>query len=111
MSSDGSTPWLSEIGFITSASGRRAAGIQREGGPGRRASFCWRYQFMLHDHVRCHRRVETDFENFKVNAKGTLEKVEGRGLVITQILLRPTLTIKDAGAFARQSGLRLSSTA
>jgi peroxiredoxin-like protein len=44
-----------------------------------------------------------DFENFKVNAKGTLEKVEGRGLVITQIILSPTVTIKDAAAFARAS--------
>ncbi len=42
-----------------------------------------------------------DFENFKINAKGTLEKVDGRGLMITQVVLRPTLTIKDAAAFDR----------
>lgn len=44
-----------------------------------------------------------DFENFKINAKGTLEKIEGKGLMITEVVLHPTLTIKDAGAQARAS--------
>ena len=42
-----------------------------------------------------------DFATFKINAKGTLEKVEGEGLMITEIVLRPMLAIKDASAFAR----------
>jgi len=42
-----------------------------------------------------------DFENLKINAKGTLEKVEGKGLMITEVVLHPTLTIKDASAEAR----------
>ena len=42
-----------------------------------------------------------DFESLKIAAEGTLEKVAGAGLMITQIVLRPTLTIKDAGAFER----------
>ena len=39
-----------------------------------------------------------DFENFKINAQGTLEKIEGQGLMITEVVLRPTLTIKNADA-------------
>jgi len=42
-----------------------------------------------------------DFENFNVNATGTLEKVEGRGLMITEITLRPKLTVKNAEALPR----------
>jgi len=44
-----------------------------------------------------------EFENFKINAKGTLEKIEGKGLMITEVVLHPTLTIKDAGAQGRAS--------
>ena len=42
-----------------------------------------------------------EFEKFQINAQGQLENVEGQGLMITQVVLRPTLTIKDAGALAR----------
>jgi peroxiredoxin-like protein len=44
-----------------------------------------------------------DFENFKINARGTLEKIEGQGLMITEVVLRPTLTIKNADARDRAS--------
>src|SRR6185369_16188786 len=44
-----------------------------------------------------------DFVNFKTTADGTLEKVEGQGLMITEIVLRPLLTIKDARDLARAS--------
>src|SRR5207244_11958513 len=36
-----------------------------------------------------------DFVNFKTAADGTLEKIEVQGLMITEIVLRPILTIKD----------------
>jgi len=42
-----------------------------------------------------------DFVNFKTAASGTLEKIEGQGLMITEIVLRPILTIKDARDTAR----------
>jgi peroxiredoxin-like protein len=42
-----------------------------------------------------------DFESFKTTAKGTLEKIEGRGMMITEIVLHPTLTIRDQADFAR----------
>jgi peroxiredoxin-like protein len=42
-----------------------------------------------------------DFVSFKTTADGTLEKVEGQGLMITEIVLRPLLTIKDARDMAR----------
>jgi peroxiredoxin-like protein len=42
-----------------------------------------------------------DFESLKISADGTLEKVEGVGFMITQIVLRPALTVNDAGATAR----------
>ena len=44
-----------------------------------------------------------DFVNFKTSADGTLEKVEGQGLMITEIVLRPLLTIKNAQDMARAS--------
>ena len=44
-----------------------------------------------------------DFVNFKTTADGTLEKIEGQGLMITEIVLRPLLTIKDARDMARAS--------
>ena len=44
-----------------------------------------------------------DFVNFKTTADGTLEKVEGQGLMITEIVLRPLLTINDARDIARAS--------
>ena len=42
-----------------------------------------------------------DFVNFKTTADGTLEKIEGQGLMITEIVLRPLLTIRDARDLAR----------
>ena len=42
-----------------------------------------------------------DFVTFKAVAQGTLEKIDGQGLMITEIVLRPTLTIKDARDTAR----------
>jgi len=44
-----------------------------------------------------------DFVNFRTAANGTLEKVEGQGLMITEIVLRPLLTITDARDMARAS--------
>src|SRR2546430_15253802 len=44
-----------------------------------------------------------DFVNFKTTADGTLEKVEGQGLMITEIVLRPLLTIKNVPDMARAS--------
>jgi peroxiredoxin-like protein len=37
-----------------------------------------------------------DFVSFKAAARGKLEKSEGRGLMITEIVLRPQLTIADS---------------
>src|SRR5215831_732919 len=42
-----------------------------------------------------------DFTSFKTSAKGTLEKTEGRGLMITEIVLHPVLTIRNGDDFAR----------
>lgn len=44
-----------------------------------------------------------DFDSLKIIADGTLEKVAGVGLMMTEIVLRPTLTITDGAAFARAS--------
>ena len=44
-----------------------------------------------------------DFVNFKTVADGTLEKIQGQSLMITEIVLRPTLTIKDTRDAARAS--------
>src|ERR1043165_2208697 len=44
-----------------------------------------------------------DFESFKTTAEGTLEKPDGAGLMITQIVLHPTLTLKDAADIGRAS--------
>lgn len=37
-----------------------------------------------------------DFLKFQADAEGKLEKVEGRGMMITQIKLRPKLTLKHS---------------
>ncbi len=37
-----------------------------------------------------------DFVSFKADAKGMLEKVDGGGFVMTEVLLRPTLVLKNA---------------
>ena len=37
-----------------------------------------------------------EFVKFQANAEGTLEKVEGRGLMITHITLRPKLVVKHS---------------
>ncbi|HYX28926.1 MAG TPA: OsmC family protein [Pyrinomonadaceae bacterium] len=42
-----------------------------------------------------------DFESFQTSAEGTLEKADGQGLMITEIVLHPTLTIRDEGDIAR----------
>jgi len=42
-----------------------------------------------------------DFASFKTSARGTLEKTAGLGLAITEIVLHPTLTIKNDGDWAR----------
>ena len=42
-----------------------------------------------------------DFASFKTTARGTLEQTEGRGLAITEIVLHPTLTIKQRSDYER----------
>ena len=42
-----------------------------------------------------------DFQSFTADAKGKLEKREGEGLLMTEIVLRPKLTITNAGDFER----------
>ena len=42
-----------------------------------------------------------EFASLKIAAEGKLEKVEGPGLMISEIVLRPTLTIKNSDAFDR----------
>ena len=42
-----------------------------------------------------------DFAGFKTTARGTLEKTEGQRLAITEIVLHPTLTIKNDSDCAR----------
>lgn len=42
-----------------------------------------------------------EFARFKTTARGTLEKTEGQGLAITEIVLQPTLTIKNDSDCAR----------
>jgi peroxiredoxin-like protein len=42
-----------------------------------------------------------DFTSFKTSARGTLQKTEGQGLAITEIVLHPTLTIKNDSDCAR----------
>jgi len=37
-----------------------------------------------------------EFSDFEVKASGKLEKVEGQGLIMTEIVLRPKLTIHNA---------------
>jgi peroxiredoxin-like protein len=37
-----------------------------------------------------------EFSHFDINASGKLEKVEGQGLIMTEIVLRPSLTIRNA---------------
>jgi len=44
-----------------------------------------------------------EFAGLKVTANGTLEKVEGLGLMMTEVVLTPTLTIKSEDARARAS--------
>jgi len=42
-----------------------------------------------------------DFESFKTSAEGTLEKTDGHGLMITEIVLHPILTVRDAADISR----------
>ncbi len=44
-----------------------------------------------------------DFVSFKAAADGKLEKLEGQGFVMTEITLRPQLTIRDSRDTARAS--------
>lgn len=44
-----------------------------------------------------------DFVSFRAAADGKLEKLEGQGLVMTEITLRPKLTIRDSRDTARAS--------
>jgi len=44
-----------------------------------------------------------DFVSFKAAAAGKLEKLEGQGFVMTEITLRPKLTIRDSRDTARAS--------
>ena len=44
-----------------------------------------------------------DFVSFKAAADGKLEKLEGQGFVMTEITLRPRLTISDSRDTARAS--------
>jgi peroxiredoxin-like protein len=37
-----------------------------------------------------------DFVSFKADAKGKLEKVDGRGFIMTEVVLRPKLVIRHA---------------
>jgi organic hydroperoxide reductase OsmC/OhrA len=44
-----------------------------------------------------------EFESFTTNAKGKLEKVDGRGFVMTEITLEPTLVLKNSRDAERAS--------
>lgn len=44
-----------------------------------------------------------DFVSFKAAAAGKLEKIEGQGFIMTEITLRPKLTIRDSRDTARAS--------
>jgi peroxiredoxin-like protein len=37
-----------------------------------------------------------DFVSFKADAKGKLEKIDGRGFIMTEVVLRPKLVIRHA---------------
>ena len=78
--------------------GRCSALVQRTPGSlDTGASFCGVAQLLFHDHLPGHcGKLKTGIVSFSADAKGKLEKLEGQGFIMTEVVLRPKLLISHA---------------